>query len=41
MFIFPDPETPKLRFYKDGQEYKANLDYDLLWLIDHNFSLLL
>ena len=24
----------KLRFYNDGQEYKANLDYDLFRLID-------
>ena len=26
----------KLRFYNDGQEYKANLDYDLFRLIDYS-----
>ena len=29
-----DPESPVI-FYKDGLEYKANLDYVLLRLIDH------
>ena len=28
----------KSRFYEDGQEYKANSDYDLFQLIDHDFS---
>ena len=29
------------QFYNDCQENKANLDYDLYQLLDHNFSLLL
>ena len=27
----------QLRFYKDGQDYKVNCDYDLFRLIHHNF----
>ena len=35
--ILPDPEPP-LKFYKDSQEYKTDLNYDLVRVVDHNFS---
>ena len=41
-FAFPDPEPPIIKILiNDGQEYKANSDYDLFRVIEHNFSLLL
>ena len=31
--VFPDPAPPKLRLYKDGQEYQVNSDNNLFRLI--------
>ena len=38
MLVFPDPEPSIIKFFKDGQECKANLDCYLFRLSHHNFS---
>ena len=36
--VFPDPAPPKLRLYKNGQEYQVNSDNNLFRLIYYYYN---